>query len=155
MIDSVLRPRLAAAVLFTTCLGLLLLAKHLDSPGEAAAHQMAGQRISRLSAYGFPGCGFKQVTGLPCATCGMTRSFAAMAEGDLAGAVAIQPAGAALCLLAAVGVLVGGWALVTAMPLGPVFGAVLRPGTVIPAAAVVLVVWGLNVARQWMGYIEL
>ncbi len=39
-------------------------------------------------------CPFKALTGLPCATCGMTHAFVHLAHGQLAAAVAASPAGA-------------------------------------------------------------
>src|SRR5512137_1544785 len=36
-------------------------------------------------------CPFRLATGLPCATCGMTHAFVALARGDLAGAWASLP----------------------------------------------------------------
>ncbi len=41
-------------------------------------------------------CPFLTLTGLPCATCGMTHAFVLLAHGDAAGALAWSPAGAAL-----------------------------------------------------------
>jgi hypothetical protein len=38
-------------------------------------------------------CAFKQVTGLSCLSCGMTRSVHAAASGDLAAAVQYHPVG--------------------------------------------------------------
>ncbi len=38
------------------------------------------------------GCLFRKLTGVACPGCGMTRAAAALAEGDLAGAVRLQPA---------------------------------------------------------------
>jgi len=46
-------------------------------------------------------CPFRLVTGLPCATCGMTHAFVALARGDPGAAWSSSPLGA---LLAA-----GGW----------------------------------------------
>jgi hypothetical protein len=43
-----------------------------------------------------PECPFLAVTGLPCATCGMTHAFVALAHGDLAAAWAASPLGALL-----------------------------------------------------------
>jgi hypothetical protein len=36
-------------------------------------------------------CTFKQVTGLPCATCGTTRTFMRLSEGDAIGAFRMNP----------------------------------------------------------------
>lgn len=45
-------------------------------------------------------CGFKQRTGLPCPTCGMTSATLAFAQGKVLEAFYIQPACALLCCLA-------------------------------------------------------
>ncbi len=45
-------------------------------------------------------CPFRAATGLPCATCGMTRAFVFLARGEVARAVASSPAGALLAALA-------------------------------------------------------
>lgn len=42
-------------------------------------------------------CGFKQRTGLPCPTCGMTTAAAAFVRGKIFEAFYIQPAGALFC----------------------------------------------------------
>jgi hypothetical protein len=42
-------------------------------------------------------CGFKQRTGLPCPTCGMTTATLAFASGHIGQAFYIQPAGALVC----------------------------------------------------------
>lgn len=39
-------------------------------------------------------CPFRAATGIPCATCGMTRAFVHLAHGDLARAIAASPLGA-------------------------------------------------------------
>ena len=41
-------------------------------------------------------CPFKAATGFPCATCGMTHAFVALAHGDLAAAWSSSPLGALL-----------------------------------------------------------
>jgi hypothetical protein len=41
-------------------------------------------------------CTFRALTGLPCASCGMTHAFVALARGDAAGAWAASPLGALL-----------------------------------------------------------
>ncbi len=41
-------------------------------------------------------CPVKAFTGLPCATCGMTHAFAALARGDVPAAFAASPLGALL-----------------------------------------------------------
>lgn len=39
-------------------------------------------------------CPFRSLTGLPCASCGMTHAFVALAHGDAGGAWAASPLGA-------------------------------------------------------------
>jgi hypothetical protein len=41
-------------------------------------------------------CTFRVATGLPCASCGMTHAFVALARGDLASAWSASPLGALL-----------------------------------------------------------
>jgi hypothetical protein len=38
-------------------------------------------------------CWFRLVTGLPCPTCGMTRSYVKLLKGDISGSVRAHPAG--------------------------------------------------------------
>lgn len=51
--------------------------------------------MGRLLGY----CGFKQRTGLPCPTCGMTTAALAFAQGRILEAFYIQPAGGFLCFV--------------------------------------------------------
>jgi len=51
-------------------------------------------------------CGFKQRTGLPCPTCGMTTATLAFSQGRILEAFYIQPAGGLLCsIMIIVGIL--------------------------------------------------
>lgn len=52
-----------------------------------------------------PSCPLRMATGLPCPTCGATRTLVSAARGDLAGAIAFNPLVAA-SLIAALMVLV-------------------------------------------------
>ncbi len=45
-------------------------------------------------------CPFQALTGLPCASCGMTHAFVDLARGEVARAVAASPLGALLAALA-------------------------------------------------------
>jgi hypothetical protein len=47
-----------------------------------------------------PSCVFSNLTGLPCPTCGSTRSIVHLAHGDIAASIAMNPL-IALCFMAA------------------------------------------------------
>lgn len=51
-------------------------------------------------------CPFRALTGIPCATCGMTHAFVHLAHGEVSAAMAASPLGAALAG--------GGWLLAVA-----------------------------------------
>lgn len=55
-----------------------------------------------------PACPFKTLTGLPCATCGLTRCCIALSEGHWAEAFRCHPVACAVALLAP---LAAGWDL--------------------------------------------
>ncbi len=56
---------------------------------------------------GFQPCGFLQYYGWPCASCGMTTSFAWFVRGNFLASLYVQPAGFFLALLAVLGALGG------------------------------------------------
>lgn len=62
----------------------------------AAAPRLAG---AALPACRVP-CVLKSLAGIPCPTCGLTRAAAALARGDFAGALRLQPLGTAAALAA-------------------------------------------------------
>ena len=68
---------------------------------------------------GLPACGFKEVTGYPCATCGCTTAFAHAANGSLLDALIVQPFGAVLAVGVAMVTLITGWSAVSGMSLAP------------------------------------
>lgn len=92
-------------------------------------------------------CPLKGITGLPCATCGMTRAFVRLAHGDPALAVAASPLGALLAL--------GAWTYAVADAVRVALGAplpvpsprALRAATALGIAAL-LVNWAWLVVRE-------
>jgi hypothetical protein len=66
------------------------------------------RRMETHRQLGLPECTFKEKTGLPCPSCGMTTSFALMVRGDVWNAVQANSAGA---VLAAICMLVIPWSI--------------------------------------------
>ncbi len=134
--EEILLRRLVPAVLLVLGLSVLGLAAWLrPDPHGLGTHEELG----------LPACAFYLTTGYPCATCGMTTSFAWAAHGHLLMAFYTQPAGALLALLTAACVLVCAWALVTGADLAPLARRVLRPGTFLAAGVIILGAWGYKV----------
>lgn len=91
-----------------------------------------------------PPCLFHRLTGLPCATCGMTRMARAFMRGDLAAAFHWHPAAAALLCLAPLAAL---WDLRRAWR-GEAFPGMPDTARVrILAAVLFAAVWALQIAR--------
>lgn len=63
---------------------------------------------------GLEGCVVLTLTGVPCPMCGMTTTFALMADGRLLDALANQPFGVVLFLATMGGLVVGFWDLISA-----------------------------------------
>ncbi len=91
-------------------------------------------------------CPLRGLTGIPCATCGMTHAFVHLAHGEVGAAFAASPLGA---VLAGAGWLLGaidlvraarGWAL-------PVPSPRLARGAVAAGVLALLVNWAWLVAR--------
>jgi hypothetical protein len=100
-------------------------------------------------------CGFKQRSGLPCPTCGITSSVLSFVQGRIFEAFYIQPAGALFCVLAVVG---GFLAFLTA-----VFGVYyrflkrffdkVRTGYLILGIIIIIAVgWLVTLVRALTGY---
>jgi uncharacterized protein DUF2752 len=68
---------------------------HAEVYAAVFALSFAVARFAPWLVLGF-GCPFRALTGLPCATCGMTRAFVRLAHGELAAAFGASPLGALL-----------------------------------------------------------
>jgi hypothetical protein len=103
-------------------------AGHAEVFALFAALSFLAARFLPVLELGFV-CPFRALTGLPCATCGMTHAFVHLAHGEAGAAVAASPLGA---LLAA-----GAWAFALAAALRLALGLAWRPPgpTVARAAA--------------------
>ncbi len=99
-------------------------------------------RFGGLANLGLMLCTLKALTGIPCPTCGGTRTVALLARFDLAGAWAMNP------LVAAAVLLVIPWALADAWlwPRGKALDLTVAP----PVAAVLRVAAVAAVVGNWL-----
>lgn len=88
-----------------------------------------------------PQCLFHQVTGLPCPFCGGTRSFAAMAHGNVAAAAHVFPIGPLMFAMVVAAVLYSLWVMTTGRRLRVVLDDRLRRGLIIGAAGLLALNW--------------
>ena len=124
--------RLIAGMVLLASLGTLLVGAGLDpQPWGVGTSQQLG-----LSP-----CGLYVGTGIPCATCGMTTAMSLAAQGQLAAAFYIQPAGALLAIALAAVAVVAAWALATGMDVARLAGQLARPRTVVAMVGVILLAW--------------
>ena len=91
-----------------------------------------------------PGCLFKRLTGVPCATCGLTRCVLAMGRGDWRTAFQVHAAAALISLALP---LLALWDLRRAVRDKPYPPLPEHPWARALAWALLLGVWGLQVAR--------
>ncbi len=97
----------------------------------------------------FWGCTMRRVTGIPCLSCGMTRSFDWFMQGRFLDSLSINPLGFVLALLSAVGGLYGLLYLLRVraprleVSLSPNEGNAVRYAAILALAAN----WGYVVAR--------
>lgn len=91
-----------------------------------------------------PGCAFKRLTGVPCATCGLTRCVLALGQGDWRAAFHWHPAAALVGLVLPVLAL---WDLRRAWRNQAYPPLPEHPWARVAAWALLLGVWGLQVAR--------
>jgi len=72
---------------------------HAEVYAAVFALSFAVARFAPWLALG-QGCPFRALTGVPCATCGMTRAFVRLAHGEVAAAFGVSPLGALLAAAA-------------------------------------------------------
>jgi hypothetical protein len=105
---------------------------------------LAALRLLDLAGLRLPPCLFHRFTGLPCATCGMTRMARALLHADLAGAFHWHPVGASLLLLAPLAAL---WDLDLARRGRPFPGLPDTVGSRLLVAGLFGATWILQIAR--------
>lgn len=92
-------------------------------------------------------CPARGILGIPCATCGMTHAFVALAHGDVAAAVHASPLGAALAAGAWLYALLDAGRLALGLPFPRLSPRLLRGATALAAAAL-LANWAWLLARH-------
>lgn len=104
------------------------------------------EQIRLRSGIGLQMCSWVALTGSPCATCGMTTSFAHAADGDLISAFRAQPFGAILAVLTAAGF----WILLSVSLSGSAIGSAvvgsLGRKTFWATLALLVGAWGYKIA---------
>ncbi len=132
----------AAAVLLPTAVLLGTAAWLVPDARGLGTHEQLGMQP----------CSIYASTGLPCATCGMTTSFALAADGRLLQSFLVQPTGAILAVLTAILAVISGYALISGMWMGPVLALFARLRTFAVLGGVVLLGWAYTAGRAWMGW---
>lgn len=124
--------RLVGLMFFLPCAVVLGIASWFTPDGDG---------YGTHTQLGLAPCGFVARTGMPCATCGMTTSFAYAADGNIVRSFITQPAGATLATITAMISLLSGYALVTGINLLPVFRMVWQPKLIVIFGVVVIGAW--------------
>ena len=93
-------------------------------------------------------CPFRALTGLPCATCGMTHAFVHLAHGEATAALAASPLGAMLAACAWLLAAVDAVRLALAMP-APQLGAGASRALVGVGLVALLANWAFLVVAHW------
>ncbi len=122
-------------------IGLLLFAPTATVLGIAAWVSPDSAGLGTHTQLGMAACGFVERTGMPCATCGMTTSFAHAAEGNLLESFITQPAGAVLAVVSAMICLIAAYTMVTGISLLPIFRVVWQPKVIILFGVLVMGAW--------------
>jgi Protein of unknown function (DUF2752) len=119
---------------------------HHDVFAAIAALSFLVARFVPVLSLGFP-CPSQALWHLPCASCGMTHAFVALAHGDLAGALHASPLGALLAGAAWLFALADALRLVAGLPFPTLSPRLLRGATAAGAGAV-LINWAWLVATS-------
>ena len=128
--------RFFAAAVSLGCLLVLIIAVRLTpSPEGVGTH----------TALGLDQCGFLARTGIPCAACGMTTSFAWFVRGNLLASFYVQPMGCVLALLCAVTVSAAAYAAFTGAAVHRVILMLPKRYHLIPLLGFGLIAWAWKI----------
>ncbi|MEM9752010.1 MAG: DUF2752 domain-containing protein [Planctomycetota bacterium] len=107
--------------------------------------------IGTHTQLGLSPCGFKDRTGLPCATCGMTTATTLAADGRFFDSIRVQPGGFLFAVGAATSVIVGGWSVWTGRSLLPLGIVLVKPKSLVAIGVVLLLAWTYRIADTMLG----
>ncbi|MDQ7013215.1 MAG: DUF2752 domain-containing protein [Planctomycetota bacterium] len=99
---------------------------------------------------GLPDCAWAQAFDKPCATCGMTTSFAYASHGNLLGSAKAQPFGFLLAVVTAAGVWGAGHVAVTGSMIGPAAARLLNTKVLWGSIVLLLTAWAYKFVT-WTG----
>ena len=106
--------------------------------------------FSPIGGEGSTTCLLRRATGLPCATCGMTRSFCAIGRGEFRAAFVRHPLGPVLYAFLVLVMLRSAAVALTGRRILPQAGRVFL-WTAVALVAVILVVWVVHLCRMIAG----
>jgi hypothetical protein len=133
-----------AAALLMTVFAIAFWLNPYEENGQA-------RRLETHRQLGLPPCTFKELTNLPCPSCGMTTSFALLVRGDLMSSLRANAAGTVLAVLWAAAI---PWLLlcgVTGRPWGRALAQRTILGLVIAFMVLLFVRWIIVLALIWLG----
>jgi hypothetical protein len=130
----------------------------------AAAGALAGLTVLGIAAWmtpdaaghgthtqlGLPDCTWAQAFDKPCATCGMTTSFAYASNGDLLGSARTQPFGFLLAVVTATGICGAGHVAATGSMIGSSAARLLNAKVLWGSIALLLGAWAYKFIT-WTG----
>lgn len=132
--------RMVALIIALACAAPLVVAATL-TPSDSG--------MGTHTQMGLPDCGFKMLTGYPCATCGCTTAFAHAAHGSLLDSFITQPFGAVLAVSLAMVTIVSIWSVLTGMSMAGLGAVLATRRAILFWAFLLLAAWAYKAASVY------